>query len=225
MNNDNNVDLYFSFRSPYSYLILPRMLKLKNESNINVNFKLVYPIAIRMPEWFEKKNMFFFLSTMSDFKKKAKLLNMPLNLPVKPDPIKQNIFTAKIAKDQPYIFDICHMGQEMTNRGYGIEFAYKLSEKIWSVKHWNTDNHIAEILKDFDIELSEIKEEVMVQRGKNIYNAIIKDRLQNLFKTMTRGTEFPSKYNPKDSDMQVKLNKFAVDYKRTGGNLKMDVTI
>ena len=77
MNNDNNVDLYFSFRSPYSYLILPRMLKLKNESNINVNFKLVYPIAIRMPEWFEKKNIFFFLSTMSDFKKKAKLLNMP----------------------------------------------------------------------------------------------------------------------------------------------------
>ena len=74
MNNDNNVDLYFSFRSPYSYLILPRMLKLKNESNINVNFKLVYPIAIRMPEWFEKKNMFFFLSTMSKrlFRKKQK---------------------------------------------------------------------------------------------------------------------------------------------------------
>ena len=45
------------------------------------------------------------------------------------------------------------------------------------------------------------------------------------FKTMTRGAEFPSKYNPKDSDMQVKLNKFAVDYKRAGGDLKMDVTI
>ena len=56
--------------------------------------------------------------------------------------------------------------------------------------------------------IAEIKEEAMVQRGKNVYNAIVKDRLQNLFKTMTRGTEFPSKYNPKDSDMQVKLNKF-----------------
>ncbi len=56
------IDLYFSYRSPYSYLILPRMLKLKNEANIDINFKLVYPIAIRMPEWFEKKNMFFFLS-------------------------------------------------------------------------------------------------------------------------------------------------------------------
>ena len=182
MNNDNNVDLYFSFRSPYSYLILPRMLKLKNESNINVNFKLVYPIAIRMPEWFEKKNIFFFLSTMSDFKKKAKLLNMPLNLPVKPDPIKQNIFTAKIAKDQPYIFGICHMGQEMTNRGYGIEFAYKLSEKIWSVKHWNTDDHIAEILKDFDIELSEIKEEIIKNEAE-----LVKQIKQNQIDQLAAG--------------------------------------
>ena len=74
--------------------------------------------------------------------------------------------------------------------------------------------------------IEEIKEEdAMIQRGKNVYDAIVKNRLQNLFKTLTRGTEFPSKYNSKDSDMQVKLNKFAVDYKRAGGDLKMDVTI
>ena len=73
---------------------------------------------------------------------------------------------------------------------------------------------------------NEIKEEdAMIQRGKKVYDAIVKNKLQNLFKTMTRGAEFPSNYNPKDSDMQVKLNKFAVDYKRAGGDLKMDVTI
>ena len=73
---------------------------------------------------------------------------------------------------------------------------------------------------------NEIKEEdAMIQRGKKVYDAIVKNKLQNLFKTMTRGAEFPSNYNPKDSDMQVKLNKFAVDYKRAGGDLKMGVTI
>jgi hypothetical protein len=36
------------------------MIKLKNESNVGINFKIVYPLAIRMPEWFEKKNIFFF---------------------------------------------------------------------------------------------------------------------------------------------------------------------
>ena len=57
MNDEKNLDLYFSYRSPYSYLILPRMLKLKKESKININFKIVYPIAIRMPGWFDKKNI------------------------------------------------------------------------------------------------------------------------------------------------------------------------
>jgi 2-hydroxychromene-2-carboxylate isomerase len=176
------IDLYFSFRSPYSYLILPRILKLKKESNIDINFKLVYPIAIRMPDWFEKKNILFFLSTMSDFKKKAKQLDMPLNLPVKPDPIKQNIFTAKIAKNQPYIFDICHLGQEMTDRGFGLEFAYKLSTKIWSVKNWNKDEHLVEILSEFNIELPEIRETI-----KNNEKALIEKIKQNQVEQLDAG--------------------------------------
>ena len=65
------IDLYFSYRSPYSYLILPRMIKLKNESNVDINFKIVYPLAIRMPEWFKKKNIFFFIPFVLDFKKKG----------------------------------------------------------------------------------------------------------------------------------------------------------
>jgi 2-hydroxychromene-2-carboxylate isomerase len=135
-----------------------------------------------MPDWFEKKNILFFLSTISDFKKKAKQLDMPLNLPVKPDPIKQNIFTAKIAKNQPYIFDICHMGQEMTDRGFGLEFAYKLSTKIWSVKNWNKDEHLVEILSEFNIELPEIRETI-----KNNEKALIEKIKQNQVEQLDAG--------------------------------------
>ena len=160
MNDEKNLDLYFSYRSPYSYLILPRMLKLKKESKININFKIVYPIAIRMAGWFDKKNILFFIPLLIDIKRKAKKLNIPVRLPMQPDPIKQNPFTGKILKDQPYIFDICHMGQEMTNRGHGLEFAQKLSATIWTVKNWNKEENIAEILLGFDIELTEIKETI-----------------------------------------------------------------
>ena len=44
---------------------------------------------------------------------------MPLIVPIKPDPIIQNTLTGKIADHQPYIFDVCHMGQLMCNRGKG----------------------------------------------------------------------------------------------------------
>ena len=107
MNNDNTIDFYFSYRSPYSYLILPRMLRLKNEHQVEINFKIVYPLAIRMPEWFKNKNIFFFIPFIRDFSKKAKKLNIPLKMPIKPDPIVQNTLTGKISSHQPYIFDIC----------------------------------------------------------------------------------------------------------------------
>ncbi len=151
------IDFYFSYRSPYSYLILPRMLKLKNEYNLDINFKIVYPLAIRMPEWFKNKNIFFFVPFIMDFKKKAKRLNMPLNMPIKPDPIRQNTITGKISSYQPYIFDVCHMGQVMSNRGKGIEFAFELSTLIWSVKNWNNDSLLEKVFAEFGEDLYEVR--------------------------------------------------------------------
>lgn len=162
------IDLYFSYRSPYSYLILPRMLKLKNEYNVEINFKIVYPLAIRMPEWFENKNIFFFIPFIRDFFKKARKLNIPLNWPIKPDPIRQNILTGKISKHQPYIFDVCLMGQFMSNKGKGIEFAYELSTLIWSVKNWNKDDLLGPLFKQFDEDLSEVRAFIKLNEKKLI---------------------------------------------------------
>ena len=164
------IDFYFSYRSPYSYLILPRMLKLKNDHYIDINFKIVYPLAIRMPEWFKNKNIFFFIPFIRDFKKKAKKLDMPLNMPIKPDPIRQNVLTGKISKNQPYIFEVCHMGQLMTNRGKGIEFAFELSTLIWSVKNWNNDDLLKPLFADFGEDLDEVRETI-----KNNENQLIEE--------------------------------------------------
>ena len=126
------IDLYFSYRSPYSYLILPRMLKLKEKYDIEINFKVVYPIAIRMPEWFEGKNFFtFFFFKMIDMRLQAKKLGIPFTSKLKPDPIRQNIMTGKISSHQPYIFDICHLGQMAQMKGVGMEFAFEVSSLIF----------------------------------------------------------------------------------------------
>ena len=162
------IDFYFSYRSPYSYLILPRMLKLKNEYNLDINFKIVYPIAIRFPEFFEKKNIIYFFSVMLDIKRKAKKLNIPLKLPIKPDPIRQNTFTGKISNHQPYIFDVCHMGQLMSNRGKGIEFAYEMSTLIWSIKNWNNDDKLTKLLAELGEDLSEVRESIKINEKQLI---------------------------------------------------------
>ena len=164
------IDLYFSYRSPYSYLILPRMLRLKEKYNIEINFKVVYPIAIRMPEWFEGKNFFtFFFFKMIDMRLQAKKLGIPFTSKLKPDPIRQNIMTGKISSHQPYIFDICHLGQMAQMKGVGMEFAFEVSSLIFGgVENWNTDENLSEAAKKVGLDLNQLRESVNVHEQEII---------------------------------------------------------
>ena len=164
------IDLYFSYRSPYSYLILPRMLKLKEKYDIEINFKVVYPIAIRMPEWFEGKNFFtFFFFKMIDMRLQAKKLGIPFTSKLKPDPIRQNIMTGKISSHQPYIFDICHLGQMAQMKGVGMEFAFEVSSLIFGgVENWNTDENLSEAAKKVGLDLNQLRESVNVHEDEII---------------------------------------------------------
>ena len=164
------IDLYFSYRSPYSYLILPRMLKLKEKYDIEINFKVVYPIAIRMPEWFEGKNFFtFFFFKMIDMRLQAKKLGIPFTSKLKPDPIRQNIMTGKISSHQPYIFDICHLGQMAQMKGVGMEFAFEVSSLIFGgVENWNNDENLSEAAKKAGLDLTQLKESVNVHEEEII---------------------------------------------------------
>lgn len=164
------IDLYFSYRSPYSYLILPRMLKLKEKYDIEINFKVVYPIAIRMPEWFEGKNFFtFFFFKMIDMRLQAKKLGIPFTSKLKPDPIRQNIMTGKISSHQPYIFDICHLGQMAQIKGVGMEFAFEVSSLIFGgVENWNTDENLSEAARKVGLDLNQLRESVNVHEEEII---------------------------------------------------------
>ena len=73
------VDLYFSFRSPYSYFILPRIIELRDNYDVNINFKIVYPLAIREPQFFQGKSTFtYFIPKTLDYFLQAKKLGMIL---------------------------------------------------------------------------------------------------------------------------------------------------
>jgi 2-hydroxychromene-2-carboxylate isomerase len=41
-------DLFWSFRSPYSYLVTPRLIELEREYDVKTNVRPVYPIAVRI---------------------------------------------------------------------------------------------------------------------------------------------------------------------------------
>ena len=163
------IDLYFSYRSPYSFLILPRMLELKERYEIDINFKIVYPLAIRKPEFFDKKGLPYFLALSLDANKKARRLGMSFTTKLKPDPIMQNTVTGKIAKDQPYIFDICHLGQMAQIKGIGIEFAFEVSSLIFGgIENWNSDENLSSAAQKVGLDLIQLRESVSVHEDKII---------------------------------------------------------
>ena len=163
------VDFYFSYRSPYSYFILPRLKKLIEEYDVDVNFRLVYPLAIRKPSFFKNKNMLtYFFWRLLDYRKVANRHEMPFFRP-KPDPIVQNILTGKISPEQPYIFYICHLGQAAHYHGQGINFAQALSNKIFGSKEgWFERKSLSKVCDSVGLNLDDLEKEANEQEAKII---------------------------------------------------------
>jgi len=53
-----SIDAYWSFRSPYSYLATPDLLRLREDYDVEVNLRVVLPIAVRSKKaLFDPSNM------------------------------------------------------------------------------------------------------------------------------------------------------------------------
>ena len=60
------VDLFWSFRSPYSYLVLPRTCELVRRFDVGVRLRPVYPLAVRDPTFFGRTPPHFARYVMLD---------------------------------------------------------------------------------------------------------------------------------------------------------------
>src|SRR5712692_5963443 len=87
-----SVDLFFSFRSPYSYLALPKTLKLVADYDATVNLRPVYPLAVRVPGFFKRTKPQCLLGVGFDCGRVAQHENIPYRGPL-PDPIVQDMTT------------------------------------------------------------------------------------------------------------------------------------
>jgi 2-hydroxychromene-2-carboxylate isomerase len=81
-----SVDLFFSFRSPYSYLALPKTMSFVADYDAAVNLRPVYPLAVRVPGFFKKAHPQFARYIVLDSSRVAKHENIPFRFP-RPDPI------------------------------------------------------------------------------------------------------------------------------------------
>lgn len=156
-----SADLFFSFRSPYSYLAVGRYREMAEEFDLDITLRTVWPIAIRDPDILFTGNPAAPRYIVMDSMRAAAFLGLPIAWP-RPDPVVQNLMTREIAEDQPHIYRIGRMGQAATRRGKGLAFAHEVSQIIWdgTVDGWNEGDHLVGAAERAELDLAELDAEV-----------------------------------------------------------------
>jgi len=156
-----SVDVYWSFRSPYSYLATPGLLQLKEDFDVDVNLRVVLPIAVRSKAaLFDPSNMKPVMYILMDSFRRAEFLGLPMAFP-RPDPIVQNIQTFEVAEEQPYIFWISKLGVQAQREGKGIEFAANISRHIWGgTEDWHEGDYLPNAASKAGLDLAQMEKAI-----------------------------------------------------------------
>jgi 2-hydroxychromene-2-carboxylate isomerase len=143
--NPLKVDVYYSMRSPYSYLALHRLMYLNSVYNVDVTVRVVLPIAVRAPGSLFKKQepgkvsgrWYKWTDAVHDTFRQGKFLGVPFRF-ASPDPIKQDTYppgesSMVIApiEEQPWIVWITRLGSAAELAGKSNEYVWAVSPLIW----------------------------------------------------------------------------------------------
>jgi len=159
----HHADLYFSFRSPYSYLAIGRYRAMMEEWAVDIALKPVYPLAIRQPDFFERNHPNWMRYTFTDMFRVAQFHGIPFG-PPRPDPIVQNVMTREIAAEQPYIRRLTRVGQAAARRGQGLAFAHEAAMLIWGgAENWHEGEHLAGAATRAGLDLAELDAEAVAE--------------------------------------------------------------
>lgn len=172
-------DLFWSFRSPYSYLATRRLVRLVEEYDVEARVRVVLPIAVRIPGFFQRVNPLWPPYLLRDTMRIAQFEGLDYGWP-QPDPIVQDFVTREVAAEQPYIYRLTRLGVEATERGRGLPFIDEVSQIIWNgkVQGWHEGRHLADAAARAGLDLAELDAAIAADPAR--YDAIIEQNQRDL---------------------------------------------
>lgn len=147
--NSLTFDLYWSMRSPYCYLALDRIIEIQRRYDAEVNLRVVYPIAIRDPEFFKvRASKHYRPYFLKDSVRVAEYYGIPFRRPI-PDPVVQDLVTNEISDEQPYIYSLTRLAALAVEQGQGLEFLDQIARLLWNgqTDNWHEGQHLAEAIQ------------------------------------------------------------------------------
>lgn len=165
------VEVFWSFRSPYSYLAAGRLVKLGEDTGADVVVRPVYPLAIRTPDFFKTVNPLFVSYVIRDAKRVADYMGLPFVWP-DPDPVAMNL--APSEDEQPHIHRLTRLGVEAGLQGRGPAFIDSVSRLIFGgTKGWDQGDHLAKAAARAGLDLAALDKAILENPRK--YDSIIEE--------------------------------------------------
>lgn len=164
-----SIDVFWSFRSPYSYLATGRLVALRAEYDLDVMVRPVYPLAVRSEDFFDRVNPLWPPYLLRDTARIAEMEGIPYRWP-NPDPVVQLVDEKgrrTTAKDQPHIARLTRLGQLASERGSGLPFIDEVSRLIFGgTEDWHQGDHLSEAAERAGLDLEEMDRAIVTDEAR-----------------------------------------------------------
>ena len=184
--NPLKVDVFYSMRSPYSYLVLFRLAYLRANYNVDVHVRVIFPVAVRTRSdasggsseltgrWYH------YGYSVMDMPRSARFNGIPFRY-AQPDPILQDTYpqgkaTMAVApmEQQPYIAWLTRLGNAAELEGKSLEYVLAVSPLIWGARtpigEWPL--HIEEAVNSIGMDYDAVIEDI--RKNPEKYDAVWK---------------------------------------------------
>jgi 2-hydroxychromene-2-carboxylate isomerase len=167
-----SIDVFWSFRSPYSYLATSRLVQMRRDYDLNIVARPVYPLAVRSGEFFSQVNPLWVSYLIRDTIRLGEMLGIPYRWP-RPDPVVVDLSTRAATPNQPYIHRLTRLGCAAEEAGHGLAFLDEVSRVIWSgkVDNWHEGDHLKNATARAGLDLAEL--DARIEDASEKYEALI----------------------------------------------------
>lgn len=166
----DKVEIFWSFRSPYSYLATSRLREMAGRWDIPFVMRPVYPIAVRIPGFFKTINPMWPGYLVRDCLRLAEYLGLPFGRP-NPDPVVMDFASGEIPAEQPYIHRLTRLGVIAAHSPNALAFFDEVSRLIWSGEAWTEGTALSDAVARAGLDLTEMDAEA-VERETEIEDEI-----------------------------------------------------
>ena len=152
------LDIYWSFRSPYSWLAIDRLAEIVRDYEVASRFCFVRPLAMREPTFFERNRPQWLPYLFKDVMRESARLGVPF-FPPRPDPITMDLGTGKVAPEQPLMDMLMRLGLAAEeSEGKGLAFARAVARRIWGgVENWPERVHMEAAAEEAGLSLAALE--------------------------------------------------------------------